>query len=507
MRMSGNNRKCNNLKMPENRTKELENMGLWDMSIDEFDSIDDSHEFSERYKRKKRRLLSGLKDIEALKNKADAEEDFIVVRKSGFRTAAVVAAAVLLIPTTVFAAARLYEIRVTQKQHEAQVDIELQNDSAKPLTAGETYIKRGDGISVIAARSPIKVTLSYVPEECVYYDDYKYEGADFNGTYGISMMMLVGDSAFRCEDKVKYSIASEKREVNGTEYAVVTKDETFVYNKEVFMPLESWNGILLMYVGKGISIDEMDKIIAGVQVEETTDMAEAIPSENIEDSLWLLGEDEAGLWTGETVVQDTELHHIGDTMKQGNFSITVDKIETFHSIKDFSRENFYTDVMPGFVGEDGTLGEYNRAEIIPGDGVTSVNRFADKKKMRQRFVYITLTLKTGKQAVSQYYINNMQSRFLKVDAQGTYSVDGRTLYNLDEERNANFWEPIYFDRSAEGNQSKGFFNMGALPANTEITVHVGFLADEDMLDEMYIDISGGYDGIEQAPGYYVKVLE
>lgn len=507
-----NSKDCDNLKMPESRTKELEAMGLWDISIEEFDDIDEGHEFSERYKRRKRRLLTGLKQIERQKEE-DRQSSAKTAGAKGvsYRIAVAAVAAVLLVPSTVFAATKLYELRVTQKQHEVEVDIRLQNDTAKTLDAEETHILREDGITDSAPRSPMKVTLTYVPKECIYYSDYKYEGADMKGTYGISMLMLLGDSTTNCGDRVRYSIASEKREVNGQEYVVVTKDETFIFNKEVFIPLGERNAVLMMYVGEGISISELDKIVAGVQVEETADMEEAIPSNDIEDSfVWDKEVYGVSLSDEDMTLQNFEIHSIGDTIEQGALDITVDKVDIFDSIQGFGRENFYTDVLPEDIKEDGTFAEYNRALMVGGDGITSVNRFDERMKMRQKFVYITLTLKTGEAGVSQYYINHLRSRFLVKDEKENYLYDNRCFYNMDEKTLSNFDELMYFDHSAEGNQSKGFFNMGDIPANSEITVHVGFFADEDLLNEMYLEIPDSCCGLEvdgKVTGYYFKVQE
>lgn len=514
MRSLKNSKDCEHLKIPESRTQELEAMGLWDMSIEEFDAIDEGHEFSERYKRKKRRLMTGLRQIEELRREGEKENTSGVAgtKRWAKRTVAVVAAAVLLVPTTVFAATKLYELRVTQRKHEAQIDIELQNDTAEELTAEETHILREDGITDIAYRSPMKVTLDYVPKECTSYDDYKYNDADDTGTYGISMWMLLGDASTKCENKVKFSVASEKREVNGQEYVVVTKDETFIYNKDVFVPLEEWNAILLMNVGKGISIDELDKIVAGIQVEETTDMAEAIPSDDIEES-WLLyhgADEEEEEWDG--VLGDIQIYHVGDTVKQGDIEITVDKVEVFDSIKDFDRANFYTDMLKKYVKADGTLEEYNRARVSYGDGVNTVNQFVEKMKMRQKFVYITLKLETDKTPVSEYYINSFRSRFLKQDGNGNYllDMDANALYNLDDEMRANFDELMYFDHSIAGNKSKAFFNMGDLSIFAEKTVHVGIFVDEDLLDETYLQIPYSRYGDTSNTGtksYYFKIQE
>ena len=510
-----NSKDCDNLKMPESRTKELEAMGLWDISIEEFDDIDEGHEFSERYKRRKRRLLTGLKQIERQKEEDRGSAPQRAKAKGwSYQIAVAAVAAVLLIPSTVFAATKLYELRISRKQHEVEVDIKLQNGTAKELDAEETHILREDGITDIAYRSPMKVTLAYVPKDCIYYEDYKYDGADMKGTYGISMLMLLGDSSTDCAAKVRYSIASEKREVNGQEYVVVTKDETFIYNKEVFIPLKEWNAVLMMYVGEGISISELDKVVAGMQVEETADMKEAIPSDDIEDSyVWDNEIGDASVTNVDMTLKNFEICHIGDTVEQGALDITVDKVETFDSIQGFDRENFYTDMLPEYVNEDGTFAEYNRALLIPGDGITSVNRFDERMKMRQKFVYITLTLKTGGAGVSEYYINHLRSRFLTKDEEENYLSDSRTFFNMDEKILSNFDELMYFDHSAEGNKSKGFFNMGDIPTNSEITVHVGFFADEDLLNEMYLEIPNSRYGMAEVngepigKGYYFKIQE
>ncbi len=513
MRSLKNSRDCKKMKISESRIQELEAMGSWDLSIEEFDAIDERHEFSERYKRKKRRLLAGLQQIEEL-HREDRIENIPSagkIKSRAKRAVAAAAAAVLLIPTTVFAATKFYELRVNQKKHEAQIEIELKNDTAEELTAEETYILKEDGVTDITYRSPLKVTLAYVPKECTRYSDYKFDDSEQTGAYGISMWMLLGDASTKCEDKVKYSIGSEKREINGQEYVVVTRDETFDYNKKVFVPLEEWNAIFMMDVGKGISVEELDKIVAGIQVEETSDMAEAVPSDDIEGSYLLndeTDEEEETAWDG--ILGDIPIYHIGDTVKQNPLDITVDQIQVLDSIKELDRANFYTEMLKSYVRKDGTLAEYNRARISYGDGTNSVNHFVEKMKMRQKFVYITLKLKTGKASVSQYYINSFRSVFLKQDKKGNYLLDKNAdaLYNLDDGQTANFDELMYFDNSLVDNKDKNFFNMGDIPGHTEKTVHIGFFVDEDLLDEMYIQIPySRYGDVskDQTQSFYIKI--
>lgn len=349
----------------------------------------------------------------------------------------------------------------------------------------------------------MKVALTYVPEKCIYYDDYKFWGAEDDESYGISMFMQYNNQNNDFSANIAYSIGSEIRIAGPYEYVVVTKDETFVFDKEVFVPLEQWNTVLHMYVGNHISVEEVDRIVAGMVVEETDNLTECIPADIAGDGEIYVDDEE--LEKPPAAIAQENIYQIGDTVIQSSLDISVTDVKVEDSIQEYDRGYFYLDMLPDYINENGSFNFYKRGSVVPGDGVNTVNSYTNVTEVRQKFIYITVKIKnTGRYSFQEFYVNRYKSVFLTEKEDGALYQDEQASYliNMDENIGANFNDPIYFDSSAQTNQSKSFMNMGIIGAGKEYTFHLGYFVDEDLLDELYFAVPYVFDDYN-----YIKLME
>ena len=180
---------------------------------------------------------------------------------------------------------------------------------------------------------------------------------------------------------------------------------------------------------------------------------------------------------GETLPVDLDLNP--------DCHVTVEQVEYYDSIKDFDRSNFRDDVKldEKYAATDGTLLSRERSLYSEGDGIHSVPEVIESKKVKQKFVYLTIGVANSSQKDAMDYCADYELAFFNENADGTLTED--TVYYTD----ASFTEPIYFDASLTNNQDEHFM-CTKIPAGQTVTFHIGFLVDEDYTDEMFFFTRG-----------------
>lgn len=232
------------------------------------------------------------------------EEHYGTSRWRWFLTAAVSCILVMMIPVTIFAISSLYRISVRKGEDRDgymtvvvaqertssteentgfepteesttiiwQTVIEVQENpdgSFRYFPRKEAWIEEGNQrtrIEVDMSKEDFYfLTFSYLPEGIRRnpLEPQKYETV--SGDLGITPVLVILDEEQKWEFPYRGGIGVKTFEVNGHSAFAVYKENGFC---EIGMLLEDQNLMLDMFVGKEISEEEIEKILAGVVVEE-----------------------------------------------------------------------------------------------------------------------------------------------------------------------------------------------------------------------------------------------
>lgn len=178
------------------------------IALDDFDKIEEKHEFSHTYTRKKKLFMEEMK----LKNRQP--------QKKRKRHRMLIAAACLLIgmPTTVFGAVKVYNMIVQKQNYE--VNVSLTNKDSKK--SDQWY----------------KLKVGKLPENMEAIDDsamkYSFKDNYAKGGFSFILWRVGKDSNF----KTLYSKSYEEKEINGKKAVIVNKENgnnNLAFNREVFL--------------------------------------------------------------------------------------------------------------------------------------------------------------------------------------------------------------------------------------------------------------------------------
>lgn len=265
----------------------------------------------------KRKIDEELKDVRLSENlktrileKAETtkmtqpEKHYGTSRWRWFLTAAVICILVMLVPVTIFAVSSLYWIsfkkdtnsesyltvvvaqeRISSTEENTGFDpteesttiiwqtvIEVQENpdgSFRYFPRKEAWIEKGNQRTRIEADMSKEdfffLTFSYLPEGILRntLEPQKYETV--SGDLGITPVLVILDEEQKWEFPYRQGTDVKIFEVKGHSAFTVYKTNGFC---EVGMLLEDRNLMLDMFVGKEISEEEIEKILAGVVVEE-----------------------------------------------------------------------------------------------------------------------------------------------------------------------------------------------------------------------------------------------
>lgn len=352
------------------RTQKFEENRI-DITLDEFDKLEENHEFSGRYNRKKEALLGAVRKRE---------------RNAGklyYRVAVAAVLAMVLIPTTAFAATKLYNVNVENNGFEATIKVEKNTEISKK-EAEKVY-------------APVKVEFTYLP---------KGSELDTNsGKYHVS----TDEGEARCAHAVTpaelYKLDQDESKifvpftVNRWEYStedrkviVFQKDDTFEFNKEVYVLFEDYGYIKKMYLGYGIEDEEVKKIAEGVKLTETTkeNATTAYSMETLMQEQRMKGTYK----TIEFAKQKNTWHEIGEEVEAyGGYHYKVTDVQVMDDLSQVDKKYFSDwglEKLEKYADENGVFVPYERRKLIRGDGINTLNKYAEPEMMRKKLVYLTL---------------------------------------------------------------------------------------------------------------------
>ncbi|MFD6506485.1 DUF4367 domain-containing protein [Bacillus sp. NPDC060175] len=433
------------------------------IAVDDFDTLEEQHEFSHTYTHKKKLFMEEMK----LKGERPQTK-----RK---RHRMLIAAACLLIgmPTTVFGAVKVYNMIVQKQNYE--VNVSVTNKESKNID--KWY----------------KLKVGKLPENMEAIDDsaMKYSFKDNDAMGGFSFALWrVGENA---DFQTLYSKSYEEKEINGRKAVIVHKEtgnNNVMFDRKVFLFFEKEGIMLESFIGSDINEQQMMDVLGNISLEPTSKEKASHIADY--DKKYFSQADEPKKTKVIPLKKDSKrLFHIGQkvpvtiSMDQSQIEYVIEKVEVFDSIKDFKQENFNELGLDKLsknkaLDQAGQLIPYRRDEYKVGNGKDSIDKLVESKLIHPKFVYLTTTVKNiGKQEIEEIYMHPS----IKV-LKGKGNVWNYAGKDGIAEKNIMTGEVDYLEPHGDG---KSFYNIGSITPGETVKVNLGYFVDEDKLDSIFLD--------------------
>jgi hypothetical protein len=447
--------------------------------MEEFDRADEAHVFSNKYKKQKEAMLIKVKNEKAKPRKKKWSKTMKAFMAS--------AAALLLIPATVFAVYKLYTIRVTDRNYAKEVSVE----------------------ETMREINPVDMRVTYLPEGMEKFEEGKYR--DENDERWLTLMLIKADvdaefMVDNIEDKQEMKLSNRTPVVFGR--SAGGGEES--YHGAVFYEQQ---GYIVEMWAEGILETELMNVLEGISLEETTgagtyavNLSAQIGERNAEkgDPVDAKGEDSLtnvqvrGI--KEKFIYETTHNVYAEDLKTGKLEMSVEEVTVLDNISsiDEDSKSFGKD-DEGLADETGKLMPQERKIGEWGDGVDAPTWNTTETRMIQRkLLSVSVRMKnvTG-EAVKDMSIFPRLS--LLTEKNGDYQWLEEAYLNFN-----NLKEAYSMDIYGKGNAGKGFYFVD-FEKDEEKRITITFLVDEDELDNAFLSYQSG--GSDEPENYYVDVRQ
>ncbi|MDY3249311.1 MAG: hypothetical protein SOX32_03080 [Candidatus Choladocola sp.] len=443
-------------------------------------------------------------------------------------------AAALALGTTVLAGTKLYQFYVER----------VGNYGAKTVARpGETEAQdteKEEAVTESAFSENPGLAFTWLPEGMVAADEdllftrtadgilegmggklqFFYEDAPWVG--GISLMPYLLDTEQEFEVFDKNIMEQETLEVNGHQCVYLKRLEwensSVDFDKILYVFYPEGNLVLQIYAAENVSREDVLKFVEGIRLTEYEKKNQDQISDPISWSDYLkmmLEEPEENVASRKTEVSVQEmenLHTVGENFcllntwaedKDGNtfFTSSVEATVTeVQTADDLSMLNpaYINEMLQNQTDENGRLKPAEIRFVRYGDGVSSVDEVLKTEKVQQKLVYVTVEYKnTGD--VPLYNVLFFANLLKLQKTEEGYAVFDRAAKNPECDGlictgRTDCPEMIYYD--VQGGDSNGSNYFDCIRPGETATVHLGFLAGEDELDKLYLDLCPSGAGYE-----------
>ncbi|MFK4414967.1 hypothetical protein ABH961_003510 [Bacillus sp. RC251] len=458
------------------------------IALDDFDKLEEQHEFSHTYTRKKKLFMEEMKLKDGQPQKKRKKHRMLI------------AAACLLIgmPTTVFGAVKVYNMIVQKQNYEVNVSV-TNKDSKK---ADKWY----------------KLKLGKLPENMEAIDEtamkYSFKDNYAKGGFSFILWRVGKDSNF----KTLYSKSYEEKEINGKKAVIVNKENgnhNLAFNREVFLFFEKEGIMLESYIGSDVNEEQMMDVLGSISLEPTS--KEKASDITDYDKKYFSEESKPKKTKVIPLKKDSkQLFHIGQkvpvtiSMDNSQIEYVIEKVEVFDSIKDFKQENFNElglEILSKnkALDQTGKLLSYRRDEYKLGNGKDSIDTLVDSKLVNVKFVYLTTTVKNiGKKPTEEIYMHPSIKQLKFEGNAWKYAKEE----GMDATRIMT-GEVDYLEPHGDG---KSFYNIGSIRPGQTMKVNLGYFVDEDKLDSIFLDAfhyrgNGGTENMNAEYRWWIDIRQ
>lgn len=465
------------------------------------------HWFSEKYESEKQENLVWV-----------SRKGGEAMRKKGYKKWIAAAAALILVPGTVFAAGKLYEVYVEKQGYQADLHIVSGTNAGEgegePSSGNETENSLPDGVRYY------HLNLNYVPE-----------GMEYLERHGMYMYpdRLVGISTLGAFDLGEGESVIQVPNIEETEnFEAAGRPVSFMRSAShstdyAFVIFEEEHLVVWVCLDKSVPEDEMRKVLENLELQPVPeeecperpsrlDLAVHMTWEQYmsqeEDPLFgspraVHAENDDGFETMEVarvleIGEPVSVYGAAeeDLVTNAEVRVTVEKVEVLDDISQLSRENFEYPTNEQWWGEmfaeDGSILPYIRQDLEFGDGVSApYETVVNEEEARSKVVLVTIKREnlSGRDLQSGVSLSGVRCFTSNlVEENGSFVLKQNRMW-LGQSRGWANGSAIYAERDNSKDiysEDKGRqFFFWRMDAGDVQEYTLGFLIDEDRLNDLY----------------------
>ena len=441
---------------------------------------------------------------------ADFDEERILNvqprKRSVFKTvtACVLAAAIVTVGAV---SAKAVFPMVATKEGNYGLNIDIEPGAGGQASAGESNISGKTELMKLAASKSapeyVKMTVGYLPEG-VIEDQGKYS---LNGNHKEKCFAIIGERIVEKKTLEEDNIVDyEEFDLNGNR-AILAASATG--SKRFFIYFENEAVLISAYVTSDVSDEKIKKVMENITIEECSAEESNISSlteekeylkeqrkEEKQQALYdLFVHDD--VYNYHEIKTGQKLSFKGDLMDGKNLNFSVDNIEILDNISDLDYNNFESTIaeeyLPTLTDENGNFVPREREYYISGDGITAPRgQVSRTDTVMPKMVYVTLTVNNPTDSDDEFVFQGFEADTLSAEA----LKNGVTIdYKSEDNDVSEYTIPIlstevhYIDNNnVDKDGYKQGYNFLDVAANSTETIHIGFIVDEDKLDNTYVTI-------------------
>lgn len=462
-----------------------------------------------------------------VKKQTGMEKDLPKTGRKRIRRTVLLAAASAAILTSAVAAAVKLGLSFSTSQvgrYGLEIKVEGQKEETDQTEPADTKKETGDG-KVIAGTAAweapeevpvVEIKASYIPEGMISYDDglkIGYEDSLWQG--GISMHTVVMDEEDTGNSLLTEGVADSQQIKVGDHETVLLelippKGSNGNFNRRIYvMYPEVWQ-ILAMYVAEDVSLEEALKVAEGISLVptgETTPIAQAwtwsdMAAPDIMVSIPKKTADRSELdlhQTGETFTLSRPAENLQGEYISAPLEVNVSSVQVADdlSLTEGWQDSPFRDRWEGAADEMGALLPGQLQYIRTGDGIESVDQVVKTEEIGQKLVYTTVEYTNpGEEPVQDVLFNGSLMRLIE-------EGDTFTVYDRSKQGEEQDWDRIeqngpggyhemqYYDVYLTDGRQNGTNFISSIQPGETVTIHMAWIVNEDELEYLFLDLSGG----------------
>lgn len=443
------------------------------------------HVFSDRYQRRKERLMR--------KNISNTNKKPVMTKKriAAIASAAVIAAAV---PTSVFAGSRIYNAFM-DKPAKYQRDI--------TIDAGESPLMEIKALNV--GWVPADMAMGMDGEAHTACIKYHSDSDELRGISVFFWKIPTGDSIF--QDTLKGAVSSETyTDINGNTVLLVEHSQDWQErHDEAWIAFKDTPYAAQVYIMGNVTDSERTQILDNMYLESwdsevAMEWSENKPSEEPAD---------IAVSHSRVNVSDMKLAKIGDVISYEQDLNEQGKYEAEVKINDIRIQNNFDGITTDsfnnpadyseYMNADGTVADNVRTWIRPGDGINTIDEKVSEELQPQSIIVMDVTYKnTG--SIDSYEC--ICPNTVKIDKDGNvqyslFTEDGMTYSDsMDDLKTDNMMFSIKTDYAYVSKN-----NLEPFKAGDTANVQIAFLVNTEDIPNLYLNINPTGREIADEIGY------
>ena len=419
----------------------------------------ENHVFSDKYMKKKAALINA-----AVKEDAESAKDKKKVNAKAVFAAALAAVLALSVGATV---AIVRGMSLTKEGGKTTVVAEKVD--------GENLDERKWGTG--EGENAVKIDFAWLPDDLTKDETAAYK---FNSTDGGRWMTLYGYDLRKNEMNaiITDTTGAEEFEAGGHQAFVVRTAE--IYSDDyLYVMFDEDDLVICGCFGKGITDDELTKIIEGMTLSETTDVYAAVP---------IYPGDVEQRQETTSYARSTEYLTAGEIFRNiyDGYTVSVDSVSVAHDVKALDPDDCNMEIINEFTDGNGNFIEYERTEVVYGNGESTISHYGETEKAKKMLVTadLTYTNKGKDKSVVYAFDSHLESIGRKTYVR---MAENETYVGYISDANI----PVYVSGWSESGEERPYDRLVG-PGET-IHFTLGWLIDEDLFDNgAAITIKGGY---------------